>query len=491
MTAQRFTAANATEALRQIKASLGPDAVVLSSRDVDGGVELVAIAADGLFALQPPVAQAAAKVAPAAAQVPPPTPAAAPSPPPMAQQRAARATYPAAPEASNRWAERRSEELAYRAATGAAGEAPGRTGGAPTSERPPAPHPTPAPLPVAREALPPAQPAGRALAAGAPQAPGMSDLTAQLSEMKHLLSGHLANNLWASLQQSAPGHAQLLQRLLGAGLSSKLVTQMLTDLPAVRELDQLLPHAQAWVQSRLQTLDAFSLFDGGGVFAFVGPTGVGKTTTVAKIAARCMMRYGRRQVALLTTDTFRIGAQEQLRVFARILNLPVMALRDSDDLQAKMADLGGRKIVLLDTAGVGQRDTMMTEQMEMIREGCAAVHRVLVMSATTATRTLDDVIESHHNAMGEHAIEAAVVTKIDEGVSLAPAMDCVIRHRLPLLFLANGQRVPEDLFAADAAYLAHRTVNPRGRDHGEALAQHVPALIADDIAGWTPHTKTA
>jgi flagellar biosynthesis protein FlhF len=127
----------------------------------------------------------------------------------------------------------------------------------------------------------------------------------------------------------------------------------------------------------------------------------------------------------------------------------------------------------------------------MIRQGCGAVHRVLVMSATTSTRTLDDVVESHQNALGGQGIHSAILTKIDEGMSLAPAIDCVLRHRLPLLFLSNGQRVPEDLFAADAAYIAHHTVNPRGRDETGTDAAHIPAMIADDIAAWTPEASNA
>jgi len=345
MSAQRFVAANATDALRRIRAELGGDAVVLASNEVPGGVELVAIAANALVGL--------------------------------------------------------------------------------------------------------------------------------------------------SLQQTAPSQAQLTRRLLNAGLSSQTVSRMLAELPPERDFDRLLASAQRWLQSRLQLQDAFSLFDAGGVYAFIGPTGVGKTTTLAKIAARCVLRYGRRQVALMTTDTYRIGAQEQLRVFARILNLPVVSLRDSDDLESKVADLSSRRIVLLDTAGVGQRDTMMVEQLEMIRQGCGAVHRVLVMSATTSTRTLDDVIESHQHALGGQGLHSAILTKIDEGMSLAPAIDCVLRHRLPLLFLSNGQRVPEDLFAPDAAYIAHRTVNPRGRDDTAADDAHMPAIIADDIAAWTPETRSA
>ncbi len=513
MSAQRFIAANATDALRRIKAELGGDAVVLSSSEVDGGVEIVAIAAAELVTLTPPDTTApspstlAARVAREEAK-------------PAAEggerawrllgERARREVIEAAPvlhRAVEPWPQSR-DSLAQPSREEARErlQAEGRRRLAaqevePMSAAAPAQEGREYRQELVREELQPAKIAPAAPSVpSAPQAnatapqptgPGLHTLSSQMAEVKSLLSGHLAQNFWTSLQQTAPSHALLTRRLLNAGLSSQIVSQMLSELPLDNDFERLLDGAQRWVQSHLQIQDPFALFDSGGVYAFIGPTGVGKTTTLAKIAARCVLRYGRRQVALLTTDTYRIGAQEQLRVFARILNLPVVSLRDSDDLESKVADLSSRKIVLLDTAGVGQRDTMMVEQLEMIRQGYGAVHRVLVMSATTSTRTLDDVVESHQNALGGQGIHSAILTKIDEGMSLAPSVDCVLRHQLPLLFLSNGQRVPEDLFAADAAYIAHRTVNPRGRDDSSTDAAHIPAMIADDISGWTAESRTA
>ncbi len=489
MSAQRFVAANATDALRKIKATLGPDAVVLSNREVSSGIEIVAVALADLGRLTP----ASPAAVPAPAATPDSSIAAsrdrqalgkqvhreAVTAEPLLRRPNGQATATARARARTFTGEepREPPQASADAFVPGRSRVPAATGLPPALRRPD---------PVATAAPPGGTPPGVPAAAGA----GMSELGTQMAEVKSLLSGHLAVNYWSALQQSAPGHAQLTRRLLNAGLSSQLVAQMLAELAPQDDFENLLESAQAWVQARIETRDAFEMFDRGGVYAFVGPTGVGKTTTVAKIAARCVLRYGRRQVALLTTDTFRIGAQEQLRVFARILNLPVVSLRDSDDLQAKLADLSSRKIVLLDTAGVGQRDSMMLEQLEMIRQGCDTVHRVLVMSATTSSRTMDDVVESHQNAMGGNGIDAAIVTKIDEGMSLAPVVDCVVRHRLPLLFLSNGQCVPEDLFAADAAYLAHRTVNPRGRTGSDTAAVHIPALIADEMSTWTPTFKT-
>jgi len=503
MSAQRFVASNATDALRRIKAELGGDAVVLSSREVPEGVEILAIAAVDLVTLAPQQPQSQPQHR---AQGSPPAdspgrqPDALPTPPQRPRRQlggigagtgaADLAAVPPARRVADPLSPPRQpvrEPLHMRASgfMAAGGQLPSPT---------PRFTPTPASPPQAGGLLQlPAAPVvptpGAIPQAGSTS--GMQSLSSQMAEVKSLLSGHLASSFWTSLQQAAPGHALLTRRLLNAGLSSQVVTQLLAELPTEPDFDRLLERAQRWIQGRLETRDAFDLFDKGGVYAFIGPTGVGKTTTLAKIAARCVLRYGRRQVALMTTDTYRIGAQEQLRVFARILNLPVVSLRDSEDLESKVADLSARKIVLLDTAGVGQRDTMMVEQLEMIRQGCGAVHRVLVMSATTSTRTLDDVVAAHRNALGGHGIHSAILTKIDEGMSLAPAIDCVLRHRLPLLFLSNGQRVPEDLFAADAAYIAHRTVNPRGRDDSATDDAHMPAMIADDINAWTTEARSA
>lgn len=482
MSAKRFFATNAKDALRRIKAELGGDAVVLSSSEVNDGVEFLAIAAKDLIA-----ATTAAPVAPtasgplAATNVPLRAPEAAMKFPSAAGASAGRTMLSLsravpAPQQEQPYERQRaslqSRSLAMEVAQ--AREARVQAAVSQATAQPPA----------ANE---------RVMSADSPAEPGapavlsndsIGELSSQMAEVKQILSGHLAANYWGMLQQRSPSQAQLMGRLISAGMSSAVVSRMLAELPPLADFDEQIKAAQRWVQAQLKVSDAFELFDQGGVFAFIGPTGVGKTTTLAKIAARCVLRYGRRQVALLTTDTYRVGAQEQLRLFARILGLPVVSLRDSDDMESKLEELSSRKIVLLDTAGVSQRDTMMVDQLGMIHRGCRHVHRVLVMSATTSTRTMDDVVASHKSALDGQGLHSAIVTKIDEGMSLAPAIDCVLRHDLPLLFLSNGQRVPEDLFPADAAYVAHRTINPRGGDEAGADEAHMPAMIADDLGNW-------
>ena len=230
------------------------------------------------------------------------------------------------------------------------------------------------------------------------------------------------------------------------------------------------------------------MFDPGGIFAFIGPTGVGKTTAIAKIAARCVLRYGRDQLALLTTDTFRIGAQEQLKVYAKIIGVPVVTLRDSDDLSTKLNSMKDRRVILLDTAGVSQRDTQMLEQAKLLLEGAPSLKRILVMSSTTDLRTQEDVILMHQMATqneGQKALIGAIITKTDEAAQIGPVLDCLIRHKLPLLFLANGQRVPEDLSQANTAYLSHRALHPRSiSGRLDIPDEQISVHLMDQLNDW-------
>jgi flagellar biosynthesis protein FlhF len=309
-------------------------------------------------------------------------------------------------------------------------------------------------------------------------------LMGQVAEVKHLLESHIAGNTWGQLKGISPGRAEMLKKLLAAGFSPALATSLLEEVGEVDEQAALIPTLRRPLANRIKTVDPVLMFDQGGVFAFIGPTGVGKTTTVAKIAARCVMRFGRKSVSLLSTDTYRIGALEQLRVFAKILGLPVTALRDAEDLAARLQELEKFHVVLIDTAGMGQRDVKMVEQLKVLADGHKSMKRLLVMSATTSLQTMQDVIQAHSQGKG-NGIHAALITKVDEAMSLAPSVDCLIRHDLPLLFIGNGQQVPEDLHVADPNYLAHRSLSPRAHQ-SEFLPNDevVPAMIADNISEW-------
>jgi len=318
--------------------------------------------------------------------------------------------------------------------------------------------------------------------------PKVEKLLSEISEVKQLLQSHVAGSFWGNIQQGNSQITEVVKHLLNSGFSPKLCAEISQNLPENLSLAHLIKNAREQVKCMIKTSHAFDTFDRGGVFAFIGPTGVGKTTTVAKIAARCVLRYGRNQVALLTTDTYRIGAQEQLKTFAKILGLSVTAVRDSDDLAAKIKDFSNRKIILLDTAGVSQRDTLMVEQASLLEHGSSKARRILVMSSTTDLRTQEEVINLHDQAMQDthgEKLDSVIITKIDEAAHLAPVIDSVIRHDLSVLFVSNGQRVPEDLSQPDVNYLSHRAMAIRAFSETFSITdEQVPALLSDHLGNW-------
>ena len=194
------------------------------------------------------------------------------------------------------------------------------------------------------------------------------------------------------------------------------------------------------------------ILERGGVYAMVGPTGVGKTTTTAKLAARCVMRHGAGKLALIMTDGYRIGGYEQLRIYGKILGVIVHSVKDETDLRIALDELGSKHMVLIDTVGMGQRDKMVAEQVAMLQGAGTKVKRLLCMSATSNGETLNEVARSY---MGD-GLAGCIITKLDEAATIGSVLDVIIRQKLNLYYVANGQRVPEDLHVANQHYLVDR-----------------------------------
>jgi flagellar biosynthesis protein FlhF len=186
-------------------------------------------------------------------------------------------------------------------------------------------------------------------------------------------------------------------------------------------------------------------------------------------------------VALLTTDSYRIGAYDQLRIYARILGVAVHAVRDANDLAAALGALSARHLVLIDTIGMSQRDRMVAEQAATLA-GSDRVKRLLLVQATTNTPTLDQVIAAYRQSH----VDGCIVTKADEAASLAPALDSIIRHGLPLHYLTDGQRVPEDLQLPDAAGLVREALQPTRNDVSELTSEEVPLLTQPRLPVKSP-----
>lgn len=337
-------------------------------------------------------------------------------------------------------------------------------------------HPTPPPAAPAR-AVPAAHVQPTLACAGDAMA---QSVVAEIKTLRSMLEEQLAALSWSDAGRRDPTKIKLLRALLDSGFSPALSRRVLDKLPDGRELEQALK----WVKTALAlNLRAASerdtLVEQGGVYALVGPTGVGKTTTTAKLAARCVVKYGADKVALLTTDTYRIGGHEQLRIYGRLLGVTVQAVKDAEDLRVALQELRGKRMVLIDTAGVGQRDQLVAEQGLMLTGGGADVHRILLLNATCSGGTLDDVAR----AFRAETAHGCIITKVDEAMHIGVVLDAVIRRGLKLHYVANGQKVPEDLHVADPQQLLQSALRP-GRDNSPfALSEEQLPYVAAGLAG--------
>ncbi len=463
MTVRRFVGATARECLRRVKEELGPDAVVISNKPLDSGVEIVAMTPDGLDALSRQVAAPRAEVprAVAASTASAPPLAAAPPRPPQPQEDDYTVTLSSS---AARKAPGPRPWAPYQ--TARAAETPGETRSRPghLPPRPAAAADAGSPQEAAASLGAPAESAARSATATDPLADA-AELRDEMRMIKSLLERQLAGFAWGEMARTTPVRALLLGEMIEAGFSGQLARRLAQDMPEDMNQDDGRKWLQAAVNRRLRTLPAEEDFiDRGGVYAVVGPTGVGKTTTTAKLAARCVVRYGADRLALLTTDGYRIGAQEQLRIYGRILGVPVFVVRDGEDLRRTLADLRDKHMVLIDTVGMSQRDRMVAEQAAMLMRS-GEVNRLLLLNAGCRGDTLDDVVRAYS---GED-LAGCIITKVDEATALAPALDCIVRHGLTLSYVANGQRVPEDLHLPNRNYLLHRAFKVGAGDTAHSL----------------------
>lgn len=298
-----------------------------------------------------------------------------------------------------------------------------------------------------------------------------ASVLSEIKSMRGNLEQQLAALTWNERQRSDPSRGRVLRQLLAAGFSASLAHELLDKLPPSHQRQHegwqegqqeegRGEDAMNWVKTvlagNLQTIgNENEMLEKGGVYALVGPTGVGKTTTVAKLAARCVVRHGSDKLALLTTDGYRIGGHEQLRIYGKILGVTVYAVKDTQDLVLALSELRGKHMVLIDTVGMGQRDKMVAEQAAMLA-GCGTeVKRLLLLNAASSGDTLNEVVHAYQGG----GLAGAIITKLDEAVSAGCALDIAIRHQLTLYYVATGQRVPEDLHLPDPASLVDSAFN--------------------------------
>lgn len=395
MKIKRFFASDMRQAIRLVREEQGPDAVILSSRRVDGGVEIISAVDFDQDLVSEMVGGG---------------PARRPDP----------AAPPEAPE---------SEEAEWLAEAQVGVAAAAR------------------PRPEIEWS----------------QDPAIVEMRRELKSMRDLLQDQLAQLAWGEVARREPFKAQIIRRLLRLGFSSRVARGLVARLGPGTDPERAWREVLYRLAQDIKVMDD-ELMDRGGVVALVGPTGVGKTTTAAKIAARFALRHGRQHVALVSADAYRIGAQKQLLTFGQLIGVEVHNAASHEELRELLARLRGRRLVLIDTAGMSQRDMRLNAQFKAL-SGVPAIKTYLVVSAATQRAVLDEVVRAFSRAR----LDACVLTKIDEAASLGDALSMVVGHRLPLAFVSDGQRVPEDLHPARVSRLISRAV-ALADSHGKAEA---------------------
>jgi flagellar biosynthesis protein FlhF len=302
----------------------------------------------------------------------------------------------------------------------------------------------------------------------------------ELASMRGMMEEHFAGLLWGDRQRRGPNHAALTKRLFAAGFSAQLVRLLIDNMPEIEHVEAAMDWVQQVLENNLPVMNSEeALMDRGGVFALMGPTGVGKTTTTAKLAARCVMRFGASKVALLTTDSYRIGAHEQLRIFGKILGVSVHAVKDAADLQLALSELRNKHIVLIDTIGMSQRDRTVADHISMLCGAGHPVQRLLLLNATSHGDTLNEVVNAYQSTPDQPPLAGCILTKLDEATNLGGVLDTVIRYKLPVHYVSTGQKVPENLYVATKRFLIKSAFCiPRDGSPFVPQDDDVPALLS-------------
>lgn len=486
MNIQRFTASTSREALAKARLAFGDETLILSNRSTAGGVEVLATAENTLAPLdrsesfatrvrdQAPAlrrdtgtaADTRAQVEDDAAQL-------------------AMSTLSFQDYVRERMLRRRHEELEAQK-NGSDKKTAESAGSAPS---PRAVSPAPQAKPVRAEPAPVAKPAAPRKATTAPTvatvpeapapSPKVSDgLVDELHAMKTLIEDRFNTLTWLGQARQHPIQSNLMLKLIRSGYSPTLARTILERMPEDVSAAESLRWVMAVLERNLKT-DARSrpLVQEGGTYALVGATGVGKTTTAAKLAGLCARAHGPASVGLITLDTYRVGAHDQLRSFGRMLGVVAHLAHDRAALQDLLNLLANKKMVLIDTTGLAPSDPRKTDMLGVL--DLPGVNRLLVLNAGGHGDTLDSMVACF-KAKGP---QQAILSKIDEAAKLGPALDAAIRHQLLLRGVTTGQKVPEDWDSADAAKLVRLSMrapnksafDPKAADLGFFYSQPLPA----------------
>ncbi len=273
----------------------------------------------------------------------------------------------------------------------------------------------------------------------------------EITQLKSLLNQQVLAN--QTVMASAPVKSPVQKKLELLGIEDSLADHLIASM------EPGLSPGKAWKTTLARLAESIPVsgeefIDRGGMIAFVGPTGVGKTTTIGKLAARYVLKYGSSSLALVTTDTFRIAAHEQLRTFGRILDVPVRVVDSAESLDAVLHSLKNKRLVLIDTAGLNSQEPHSQAQLNMLEEVSLRLKKLLVVSCSSQKR----VVEQAYNVYNRLGLDGCVLSKMDESGSLGDAISLVVEKRLPIAYVADGQRIPDDINVPSRQDLVSRAV---------------------------------
>ena len=414
MQVKRFFAADMRQAMKLVRDELGAEAAIIGNRRIAGGVELTAALDYKLSALAPRV-------------------------PNMELEDELRKTQSrivsAQAELNNRSDSDASVNLQLFSGKSISAT---DTHIEPTLEEPP--------RPFAYAPAPAAEPAGGQRA--------FESMRSELNGLRELLEVQLGSLAWTQLQGSRPQQANLWRRLQRVGLSGPLSRDLLSMIPDIDEPRQAWRMLLAHLARMIAVPDVEPLEEGG-VIAMVGPAGMGKTTTLAKLAARYVLKYGAQNIALVSMDSFRIGAQEQLKTLGRILNVPVTHVDPGQSLAQALEPLLRKRVVLIDTAGLQASDPALRMQLESLAGRGIKSRNYLVLATTSQKQVLTAAYHSYKRC----GLAGCILTKLDETASLGEVLSLAISHELPVAYLTDGPRIPDDLHLPRRHQLVTRAVN--------------------------------
>ncbi|WP_429071869.1 flagellar biosynthesis protein FlhF [Aeromonas veronii] len=456
MKIKRFFAKDMRTALAEVKETLGPDAVIMSNKKVTGGVEIVA-AVDYQSQVPGPkdapvrrqLNDESVNISSAARQMIRPEP----SP---------------AKEQNEHYADTLAALLARQQKLKPGNGAPmGNTQSAGLAAANAAPR-TLAEQGQWGAAPEPAKPKVRVASGQRAPQPAQRDqemegMRKEMASIRKLLEHQISGLMWQEVERREPMRALLIKELKKLGFDDAFADQLAGLIPEDMSIHQAMAQLAEVLTAQLKISEDEIMRQGGAV-ALLGPTGVGKTTTIAKLAARFAMKYGAEQVALITTDNYRIGAHEQLQTYGRIMGCPVRQVRDAEELASALYQFRHRRLVLIDTAGVGQRDIRLTEQLDtLVKNAKVRIRCYLVMSATSQRRVMQEAVDHFRRI----PLSGCILTKLDESLNLGEVINVCIQNSLPISYITDGQRVPEDIQVANAAQLVGAAMGSLERETEE------------------------